>query len=140
MSGPDKQSCLTVLADDGDKLDCFREALSGIPRIRVAERLQSGGADLAWALAVRPVVQVLRLDLFAGPAAANGEAQHLTGREVEVLRLLAQGCSYFEIGARLGVSVNTVTSHIKNSYRKLAVHSAAAAVMRAVQLRLLGQA
>jgi DNA-binding NarL/FixJ family response regulator len=36
------------------------------------------------------------------------------------------------------VSVNTVTSHIKSSYRKLAVHSAAAAVMRAVQMRLIG--
>lgn len=138
MSAADQHASLTVLADDGDKLDCFREALSGIPRVRVAERLQSGGVDLAWALAVRPVVQVLRLDLCAGPAAANAEAQRLTLREVDVLRLLAQGCSYFEIGARLGVSVNTVTSHIKNSYRKLAVHSAAAAVMRAVQLRLLG--
>ena len=138
MSAADQHASLTVLADDGDKLDCFREALSGIPRVRVAERLQSGGADLAWALAVRPVVQVLRLDLYSGLAPANGEEQRLTGREVDVLRLLAQGCSYFEIGARLGVSVNTVTSHIKNSYRKLAVHSAAAAVMRAVQLRLLG--
>jgi len=138
MSGPDKHAGLTVLADDGDKLDCFREVLSGNPRIRVAERLQSGGADLAWALAVRPVVQVLRLDLCPGPGPAAGGAQSLTLREVDVLRLLAQGCSYFEIGARLGVSVNTVTSHIKNSYRKLAVHSAAAAVMRAVELRLLG--
>ncbi len=141
MSGPDKHACLTVLADDGDKLDRFREALSGNPRIRVAERLQSGGADLAWALAVRPVVQVLRLDLCAGPAAAaaaSGEAQRLTGREVDVLRLLAQGHSYFEIGTCLGVSVNTVTSHIKSAYRKLSVHSAAAAVMRAVQMRLIG--
>lgn len=138
MSGPDKHACLTVLADDGDKLDCFREVLSGNPRIRVAERLQSGGADLAWALAVRPVVQVLRLDLCAGPAAASGEAQRLTGREVDVLRLLAQGHSYFEIGTCLGVSVNTVTSHIKSAYRKLSVHSAAAAVMRAVQMRLIG--
>ena len=140
MSGPDKRACLTVLADDGDKLDCFREVLSGNPRIRVAERLQSGGADLAWALAVRPVVQVLRLDLCAGPAAvaaASGEAQRLTGREVDVLRLLAQGHSYYEIGTCLGVSVNTVTSHIKSAYRKLSVHSAAAAVMRAVQMRLI---
>lgn len=138
MSGPDKQACLTVLADDGEKLDCFREALSGIPRIRVAERLQSGGADLAWALAIRPVVQILRLDLCPGPAPANGDAQRLSAREVDVLRLLAQGCSYGEIGGRLGVSLNTVASHIKSAYRKLAVHSAAAAVMRAVQLRLLG--
>lgn len=138
MSGPDKQACLTVLADDGEKLDFFREVLSGIPRIRVAERLQSGGADLAWALAIRPVVQILRLDLCPGPAPANGLAQRLSAREVDVLRLLAQGCSYDEIGGRLGVSLNTVASHIKSAYRKLAVHSAAAAVMRAVQMRLIG--
>jgi DNA-binding CsgD family transcriptional regulator len=137
MPRPDPRS-LTVLADDGDKLDRFRDAVSGNPRIRVAERLQSGGADLAWSLAVRPVVQVLHLDLCPGLEPAGGGAQPLTMREVDVLRLLAQGCGYFEIGARLGVSVNTVTSHIKNAYRKLSVHSAAAAVMRAVQLRLLG--
>jgi len=40
----------------------------------------------------------------------------------------------------LGITLNTVTSHIKNAYRKLDVHSAAAAVMRAVELRLLGRA
>lgn len=129
---------LTVLADDGDKLDRFSDALLGIPRIQVAERLQSGGADIAWSLATRPVVQVLHLDLRPGPVAADGHAQPLTVREVDVLRLLAQGCGYLEIGTRLGVSVNTVTSHIKNAYRKLEVHSGAAAVMRAVELRLLG--
>jgi LuxR family maltose regulon positive regulatory protein len=56
---------------------------------------------------------------------------------VDVLRLLAQGHSYEEIGGRLGVTLNTVASHIKSAYRKLSVHSAAAAVMRAVQLRLI---
>jgi DNA-binding CsgD family transcriptional regulator len=62
----------------------------------------------------------------------------LTPRETDVVRLLAGGCTYEQIAARLGISVHTVTSHIKNAYRKLDVHSAAAAVMRAVQLRLLG--
>ena len=139
MRPADLQSArLTVLADDGDKLDRFSDALQGIPRIQVAERLQSGGADIAWSLATRPVVQILHLDLCPGPAAAGGSPQCLTLREVDVLRLLAQGCGYFEIGTRLGVSVNTVTSHIKNAYRKLEVHSGAAAVMRAVELRLLG--
>jgi DNA-binding NarL/FixJ family response regulator len=61
----------------------------------------------------------------------------LTTREGDVLQLLAHGCSYAEIGMRLGISVHTVTSHIKNCYRKLDVHCAAAAVMRAVELRLL---
>ena len=137
MSASDKHACLTVLADDGEKLDFFREALAGIPRVRIAERLQSGGADLAWALAVRPVVQILRLDLCPGPALANGAGQRLSAREVDVLRLLAQGHSYEAIGGRLGVTLNTVASHIKSAYRKLSVHSAAAAVMRAVQLRLI---
>lgn len=63
----------------------------------------------------------------------------LTPREIQVLQLLSFGCSYATIGAQLGVSVHTVTSHIKNAYRKLDVHTAAAAVMRAVQLRLIGQ-
>ncbi|MDH3319256.1 MAG: LuxR C-terminal-related transcriptional regulator [Betaproteobacteria bacterium] len=63
----------------------------------------------------------------------------LTPREIEVLRLLSCGCSYAMVGLQLGVSANTVTSHVKNAYRKLEVHTAAAAVMRAVELRLLGQ-
>jgi len=61
----------------------------------------------------------------------------LTGREAEVLRLIARGCTYSQIAVELGMSVNTVGTHVKHAYRKLGVHSAAAAVMRAVQLRLL---
>ena len=61
----------------------------------------------------------------------------LTGREVEVLWLIAQGRTYSQIGVELGMSVNTVGTHIKHAYRKLDVHSAAAAVMRAIQLNLI---
>ena len=61
----------------------------------------------------------------------------LTLREADVLRLLACGCSYAEIGTRLGISGHTVASHIKNAYRKLEVHCAAAAVMRAIELQVL---
>ena len=60
----------------------------------------------------------------------------LTGREAEVLRLIARGCTYVQVAAALGISANTVCTHIKNAYRKLEVHSAAAAVMRAVELRI----
>lgn len=58
----------------------------------------------------------------------------LTQRELDVLRLLGSGCTYLQIAAQLGISPHTVVSHIKNMYRKLDVHSGAAAVMRAVQL------
>jgi len=61
----------------------------------------------------------------------------LTPREIEVLRLLARGCSYAVIAAELQISEHTVTTHIKNTYRKLDVHSGRAAVYRALQLRFL---
>lgn len=62
---------------------------------------------------------------------------HLTGREAEVLRLIARGRSYSQAAAQLGMSANTVATHVKNAYRKLDVHSAAAAVMQAVRLGLI---
>lgn len=61
----------------------------------------------------------------------------LTSREAEVLQLLARGCTYIQIGDRLGVSVHTVESHVKNIYRKLNAHSARAAIWRAMEMRLL---
>ena len=62
----------------------------------------------------------------------------LTLREADVVRLLGTGCSYAQIAAHLGISAHTVASHIKNAYRKLDVHCAAAAVMRAIELRVIG--
>lgn len=64
-------------------------------------------------------------------------ASPVTSRERDVLGLLARGCTYSRIAERLGISPHTVSSHIKSVYRKLGVRCAAAAVMRAVELRLL---
>ena len=64
----------------------------------------------------------------------------LTLREADVVRLLADGCTYVQIGQQLGISAHTVASHIKNAYRKLDVHCAAAAVMRAIELRAISPA
>ena len=61
----------------------------------------------------------------------------LTTREVQVLWWLAQGCTYARIADRLGVSLHTVTTHIKSIYRKLDVHCAAAAVRRSIELQML---
>ncbi len=72
-------------------------------------------------------------------AQAPGAKVVLTPRESQVVQLLGRGCTYCQVAERLGVSLHTVTSHVKNAYRKLEVHSAAAAVMRALELQLLGQ-
>jgi len=60
----------------------------------------------------------------------------LTPREIAVLRHLASGCTYKQIALRLGVSLHTVVTHIKNAYRKLEAHNGAGAVMRAIQCGL----
>jgi LuxR family transcriptional regulator, maltose regulon positive regulatory protein len=61
---------------------------------------------------------------------------HITPRETDVLRLIASGCTYAQAADRLGVSLHTVCTHVKNAYRKLGVRSGAAAVMRAIELRV----
>ncbi|MDH3319385.1 MAG: helix-turn-helix transcriptional regulator [Betaproteobacteria bacterium] len=70
---------------------------------------------------------------------AGLEVISLTPRESDVLRLIAHGCTYGQAADRLGVSLHTVATHIKNAYRKLGVRSGAAAVMRAVELKLFTQ-
>jgi len=72
----------------------------------------------------------------AAPAAAPMTSP-LTGREREVLQLIAKGLSYQHIAQALQMSPHTVTTHIKQIYRKLEVHSRGEAVFEAMQLGLL---
>jgi LuxR family maltose regulon positive regulatory protein len=61
----------------------------------------------------------------------------LTARELEVLRLLAAGCSNAEMAGQLFVEQSTVKTHLIHLYGKLGVHSRTQAVARAQTLRLL---
>ena len=64
-------------------------------------------------------------------------AEELTGREGEVLNLIAKGYSYNEIAESLKLSTNTIRAHIRNIYRKLAVKSRSEAVFEAAHLGLI---
>lgn len=61
----------------------------------------------------------------------------LSDREREVLRCLVDGMSYKVAADELGVSVNTIRTHIRALYRKLQVQNVAEAVSRAVRERLV---
>jgi LuxR family maltose regulon positive regulatory protein len=61
----------------------------------------------------------------------------LSQREIEVLRLIAEGYKYKEIAERLVVSINTVRHHIRNVYGKLDVNNRTQAIARAKELNLL---
>jgi DNA-binding CsgD family transcriptional regulator len=57
----------------------------------------------------------------------------LTAREEEVLAALARGDTNEEIGARLGISVNTVERHVSNVYRKIGARGRADATAWALR-------
>jgi LuxR family maltose regulon positive regulatory protein len=61
----------------------------------------------------------------------------LSEREIEVLRLMAEGYKYQEIAERLVVSINTVRHHTRNAYSKLDANNRTQAVGRAKALDLL---
>jgi DNA-binding NarL/FixJ family response regulator len=73
----------------------------------------------------------------ATAAVAASEPSPLSTRETDILRLVSKGLSCAEVGEQLSISTHTVVTHVKNIYRKLAVHSRAEAVFEAGQMGLL---
>jgi two-component system NarL family response regulator len=61
----------------------------------------------------------------------------LTERELDTLKLVAQGLTNREIGEQLSISENTVKNHVRNILEKLHLHSRMEAVMYAVKENLL---
>lgn len=61
----------------------------------------------------------------------------LTGRELDVLRLMADGLKYSEIGEKLYISLNTVRTHVKVIYGKLGVNNRTSAIELARKLKII---
>lgn len=68
---------------------------------------------------------------------AAGLVEPLSERELDVLSLLAQGCTDRKIAEQLVIARGTVHKHLKNIYGKLDVHSRTQAIARARELDLL---
>jgi DNA-binding NarL/FixJ family response regulator len=88
----------------------------------------------------RRVQGSLAADLLHNEAVGSARpspAAQLSQRELDVLRLLAQGYTNAAIGYQLQVSVNTVKTHLRHVLRKLDVPDRAAAAARAAALGLL---
>jgi DNA-binding NarL/FixJ family response regulator len=99
--------------------------------VRDIRQLRNGGSPLS------PVIarQLLKRLVKERPVSISDE--QLTRRETEILNAIARGFSYAETANLLQISGQTVHTHLKNIYRKLAVHSKTEAVFEADKRRLL---
>jgi len=70
------------------------------------------------------------VEAFQRPVPSEQTDAKLTPREQEIVRLLAKGYLYKEIAEQLGLSVETVRTHLHRIYEKLHVHTRTEAVMK----------
>src|SRR4051794_27695310 len=92
--------------------------------IHAIEQVHGGGAPMSMQIA-RKVI-----DHFRQIQRPASDIEKLTPREQEILELLSKGCYYKEIGDKLGISMNTVRTHLQHIYEKLHVQSRTAAVLK----------
>ena len=111
-------------------------------RVAAASRLQQA-ADLAGQLRARPLLQQIsrlarraHVEITGGSQATAAVPFGLTGRELEVLRLVAAGLGNREIGAELFISAKTASVHVSNILGKLGVASRGEAAATAHRLHL----
>jgi len=107
--------------------------LKNTPPARLLESLKEvvdGGAPMSPEVA-RRVVRLFRE--FRPPKHAT---YHLTPQEQELLKLLVEGHHKKTAAREMGISVNTVSFHLKNVYLKLQVHSKSEAVAKALREHL----
>jgi len=109
----------------------------GLPMATLLEALVR--EDPSWAYA-RRLLEATRPVSKPVPARDQGLVDPLSGRELDVLRLLATDLDGPAIARELVVSLNTVRTHTKSIYAKLGVNSRRAAVTRAAELQLLTRA
>jgi DNA-binding NarL/FixJ family response regulator len=103
-----------------------------VTRIELAQVLAaSGRSQDASKETARATETLERLGVVSRTPRANGEALGLTGRELEVLALVADGLTDPQIAQRLVISEHTVHRHVSNILVKLSCSSRAAAVKRA---------
>ncbi|MGD8585406.1 MAG: response regulator transcription factor [Chloroflexota bacterium] len=98
------------------------------------EGIERGEAALTRAMATRLLKDVSNRAIES----SKGE-EILTSREIEVLRLLAQGASNAQIGQELNITVNTVKTHISHILDKLNLENRTQAATYAIQSRIVSQ-
>ena len=119
--------CLTAGASGYVLKDAPRADL-----IHAIDVVKQGGQYISSRALKKVVSQHIR-----GAKSTATEYERLSGREREVLKLLADGLTLKEIATRLGLSVKTVDNHKTNMMRKLDLHDRTEVIKYAIQRKLI---
>lgn len=136
---PDVRTVVLTASDDWEQIDAAFEAGAGVVCVKTA-----APDDLLTAIR-----QSFRHSIYVGGAKAhrparvadrNRDIPDLTKRELEILRLVAEGSSNSQLAKMLWVTEQTVKFHLSNIYRKLGVSNRTEASRWAQLNGLLGPA
>lgn len=134
---------LTVSADEADMLEALSAGACGylLKDTRVDElvdsiRLAAGGHAVLSRDVVRALVARVRTTNHAAEQ-TSGDGLALTARELEVIRLIADGADNAAIGRELSISRHTVKQYVTNIFEKLGVQSRVQAAVYAVRKGLV---
>jgi DNA-binding NarL/FixJ family response regulator len=130
---------LTVYEDDGRIFDALCAGACGylLKKTQPAQLLDcirdvvEGGAPMSPEVA-RRVIAIFRE--IRPPDVAD---HHLTPHEIRLLTLLVEGHNYKTASAELGVTVHTISFHLRSIYSKLHVHTKTEAVAKALRHGLI---
>jgi len=139
---PEARVIILTVFDDADKI--FRAVCagasgyilknSGIDQISEAiQQVMDGGAPMTPEVAKKVLNAFSRIE----PIQDSGEDYNLSGRERDMLRLMADGLLKKEIAKMLDISVHTVSSHMRRVYGKLHVNTNTGAVAKALRAGII---
>ena len=131
---------LTVYDDDDNVFDAICAGASGYllkntPPARLLESLREvadGGAPMSPEVARRVLTLFRQFRPPRARAVSTSRRRRLT-----LLKLLVEGHHYKTAADEMGISINTVSFHLKHIYEKLQVHSKTEAVAKALRDRLI---
>ncbi|MEX2658330.1 MAG: response regulator transcription factor [Acidimicrobiales bacterium] len=136
---------LTVSDEEDDLYEAIKAGAAGyllkeISIEEVADAVRAvvqGQTLISPSMASKLIVEFASLSRRSEESQARVPAPRLTERELEVLKLVAQGLTNRDIGVQLFISENTVKNHVRNILEKLHLHSRMEAVLYAVKEKIL---
>ncbi|MFN0174309.1 MAG: response regulator [Saprospiraceae bacterium] len=130
---------LTVFEENDHVFSAICNGASGyiLKRTPPAKIVEAINETIQEGAAITPSIARNVMQFFSEQRRTVTDKYNLTQREKETLASLVKGNSYKMIAAELGISVDTVRSHIKRTYEKLQVCSQTEAVAMAIKERIV---